>query len=142
MELDGCFPEASEVFTEEEYFSKVGFSEDLLPTFDLYEEEGTYYWPINSRQGYIQKGRFRPPNPEKEVRLEWAIIYECQLTRDFLFFATLICHCTTDKVALQTHLRRLSFKRNRRTRPIVSSWDRNRHQVHGPPAAYSLLCPR
>lgn len=76
MELDGCFPDASEVLTDEEYFSKVGFKEDLLSTFNMYEKDGTYCWPINSRQGYIQKGRFRPDINDKTGRLEWAIIYE------------------------------------------------------------------
>jgi hypothetical protein len=76
MESDGCFPEASGILTDEEYFSKVGFSADLLSIFNLYEKDGIYYWDINAKQGYIQKGRFRPENPEKEVRLEWAIVYD------------------------------------------------------------------
>ena len=76
MELDGCFPEVPEILTDEQYFSKVEFDEHLLSTFNLYERDGTYYWPINSKQGYIQKGRFRPSDPRKEEKLEWAIVYE------------------------------------------------------------------
>jgi hypothetical protein len=30
MEFDGCFPEASEVLTDEEYFSKIEFDQRLL----------------------------------------------------------------------------------------------------------------
>ena len=30
-----------------------------------------YYWPINDREGYIQKGEFK----NKETTLSWAIIY-------------------------------------------------------------------
>ena len=76
MESDGCFPEVHEILTDVEYFSKVGFDDRLLSTFNIYEKDGTYYWPINSRQGYIQEGRFRPQDLDKETRLEWAIIYE------------------------------------------------------------------
>ena len=30
-----------------------------------------YYWPINDREGYIQKGEYK----NKEKTLSWAIIY-------------------------------------------------------------------
>jgi hypothetical protein len=82
MEFDGMYYDDEGIFhdligilTDEEYFSKVGFDQRLLSIFDLFEKDGTYFWPINSRQGYIQRGRFRPDNPEIG-RLEWAIIYE------------------------------------------------------------------
>ncbi len=72
---DGIFHGAPEILTDEEYFSKVGFDQHLLSTFNLFEKDGTYYRHINSRQGYIQKGRFRPENLE-EGSLEWAIVYD------------------------------------------------------------------
>src|SRR5215204_5381278 len=62
---DGIFHGAPEILTDEEYFSKVGFDQHLLSTFNLFEKDGTYYRHINSRQGYIQKGRFRPENLRK-----------------------------------------------------------------------------
>jgi hypothetical protein len=98
MESDGCFPEVPEILTDVEYFSKVGFDDHLLSTFNIYEKDGTYYWPINSRQGYIQKGRFRPPDPEKEARLEWAIVYERYADTPVQYSSTLAIFCFTSQL--------------------------------------------
>jgi hypothetical protein len=83
---DDVFHDIVGVLTDEEYFSKVGFDQRLLSIFSLFEKDGTYYWPINSRQGYIQRGRFRPENPEETGRLEWAIIYEQQVDTPGMIF--------------------------------------------------------
>lgn len=80
MEFDGMYYDDEGIFhdiigmTDEEYFLR----SDLINVYFqylIYPKDGTYYRPINSRQGYIQRGRFRPDNPEKG-RPEWAIMYE------------------------------------------------------------------
>lgn len=62
----------SHYLTKREYYSKVIFTSDLL--FDLYVgaiDTRIYYWPINDREGYIQKGEFK----NKDTTFSWAIIY-------------------------------------------------------------------
>ena len=71
-ELDEIQVNLSHYLTKREYYSKVVFTSDLL--FDLYMgaiDARIYYWPINDREGYIQKGEFK----NKETTLSWAIIY-------------------------------------------------------------------
>ena len=61
---DGCFPDAAEILTEEEYFDKVIFDWDLLQSFGLFN------WPINSKQGVLINRQ------SNQKILEWALIYE------------------------------------------------------------------
>ena len=61
---DGCFPDAPLILTEEEYFDKVIFDYALVQNIS-----SIFHWPINSKQGYIQKGEFRK-------NFEWALVYE------------------------------------------------------------------
>ena len=71
-ELDGIQVNLSYYLTKREYYSNVIFTSDLL--FDLYMDAidaRIYYWPINDREGIIQKGDFKI----KETTLSWAIIY-------------------------------------------------------------------
>ena len=71
-ELDEIQVNLSHYLTKREYYSKVIFTSDLL--FDLYMgaiDARIYYWPINDREGIIQKGDFKI----KETTLSWAIIY-------------------------------------------------------------------
>ena len=71
-ELDEIQINLSHYLTKREYYSKVIFTSDLL--FDLYMgaiDARIYYWPINDREGIIQKGDFK----NKETTLSWAIIY-------------------------------------------------------------------
>ena len=71
-ELDEIQVNLSHYLTKREYYSKAIFTSDLL--FDLYMgrvDARIYYWPINDREGYIQKGEFK----NKETTLSWAIIY-------------------------------------------------------------------
>jgi len=71
-ELDEIQVNLSHYLTKREYYSKVIFTSDLL--FDLYMgaiDARIYYWPINDREGIIQKGDFK----NKETTLSWAIIY-------------------------------------------------------------------
>ena len=51
------------ILTEEEYFDKVIFDEELLYNFRF------FHWLINNKQGYIQNGEFK-------VNFKWALIYE------------------------------------------------------------------
>jgi hypothetical protein len=65
MSFDGCFPDASMILTEQEYFGKVLFDNALLqPSFRV------FHWISNNKQGYIQNGDF------KEKNFKWALIYE------------------------------------------------------------------
>jgi hypothetical protein len=57
--------------TEEEYYSKAIFSSDLLGLYHFETVDEIYCWPINSREGYIQQGKFG----DKENPLNWALIY-------------------------------------------------------------------
>ena len=71
-ELDEIQVNLSYYLTKREYYSNVIFTSDLL--FDLYMgaiDARIYYWPINDREGIIQKGDFKI----KETTLSWAIIY-------------------------------------------------------------------
>ena len=55
-ELDKIQVNLSHYLTKREYYSKVIFTSDLL--FDLYMgaiDARIYYWPINDREGIIQK---------------------------------------------------------------------------------------
>jgi hypothetical protein len=92
---DSIFHDIVGVLTDEEYFSKVGFDQRLLSISNLFEKDGTYYWPINSRHRYIQRGRFKPENPEETGRLERAIICEQQVDTPamiFINFGDLLAH--------------------------------------------------
>jgi hypothetical protein len=60
---DGCFPDASLILAEEEYFDKVLFDKALLQTTRF------FHWIINSKQGYVHNGEF-------EENFKWALIYE------------------------------------------------------------------
>jgi hypothetical protein len=62
---DGCFPDAPLILTEEEYFDKVIFDQELLQPFSRF-----FHWIINDKQGYVQNGEF------KEKNFKWALIYE------------------------------------------------------------------
>lgn len=57
--------------SEEEYYSKAIFSSDLLGLYHFVTEDEIYCWPINSKEGYIQQGKFR----DKENPVNWALIY-------------------------------------------------------------------
>jgi hypothetical protein len=61
---DGCFPDAPLILTEEEYFDKVIFDQELLQPFSHF-----FHWIINDKQGYIQNGEFKE-------NFKWALIYE------------------------------------------------------------------
>src|SRR5919198_662806 len=61
--LDGCFPDAGLILSEEEYFNKVLFDWALL------QRSGVFNWVINSEQGYVQNGQFKQ-------NFKWALIYE------------------------------------------------------------------
>lgn len=72
QELDEIQVNLSHYLTKTEYYSKVIFTSDLL--FDLSLgaiDARIYYWPINEREGYIQKGEFK----NKDTTFSWAIIY-------------------------------------------------------------------
>ena len=56
---DGCFPDASLILPEDEYFDKVLFDKVLLQTTRF------FHWIINSKQGYVHNGEF-------EENFKWA----------------------------------------------------------------------
>lgn len=66
------------LLTEQEYYTKVVFSSDLLSLYDFVNEDEIFCWPTNSREGYIQQGKFA----DKENPISWALIYRYRYDLD------------------------------------------------------------
>ena len=106
-ELDEIQVNLSHYLTKREYY----FTSDLL--FDLYMgaiDARIYYWPINDREGYIQKGEFK----NKETTLSWAIIYRHYTKnkkKSIMNFGDLLVHIPyTERLKWKKYLVKVELK--------------------------------